>query len=237
MLQQIKNDLTGLGDSERAKNLSRFFKTGKGDYGEGDIFIGITVPEQRKVADKYIDLALNDLRKLLESRIHEYRLTALLILVSKYKKADYAGKDEIFSFYLRNLKGINNWDLVDLSAPRILGDFLLKRDRGVLFKLAKSKNLWERRIAVLSTFAFIENNDFEDALSIAKRLLNDEHDLIHKAVGWMLREIGKKDRGTEDRFLRKYSSQMPRVMLSYAIEKFDEETRKKYLAHTKHKEM
>lgn len=229
MLDQIRKDLSQLSNSERAKNLSWFFKTGKGQYGEGDIFLGISVPEQRKVAKRYIDLSLKDLQELLSSKIHEHRLTALLILVFKYEKADNVGKEQIFRFYLKNTENINNWDLVDLSAPRIIGDYLYKKDRSILFKLAKSNNLWERRIAILSTFNFIRNNDFEDSLSIAKLLLHDEHDLIHKAVGWMLREIGKKDQEIEERFVSKYCSEMPRTMLRYAIEKFDENKRKYYL--------
>ena len=235
MLDQIKRDLSQLSNPEKAKKLSGFFKTGKGQYGEGDIFLGIPVPEQRKVAKRYIDLPLNDLQNLLSSKIHEHRLTALLILVSKYEKADNSGKDEIFSFYLKNTQNINNWDLVDLSAPKIVGDYLFNKDKSILFKLAKSNNLWERRIAILSTFKFIRNNDFEDALSISEILLHDEHDLIHKAVGWMLREIGKRDQEIEERFLSKYCMQMPRTMLRYAIEKFDENKRKFYLAQIAHK--
>jgi 3-methyladenine DNA glycosylase AlkD len=230
MLDQIKRDLSQLSNPEKAKKLSGFFKTGKGQYGEGDIFLGIPVPEQRKVAKRYIDLTLNDLQELLSSKIHEHRLTALLILVSKYEKADNSGKDEIFSFYLKNTEYVNNWDLVDLSAPKIVGDYLFNKDTSILFKLAKSNNLWERRIAVLSTFKFIRNNDFEDALSISELLLDDKHDLIHKAVGWMLREIGKRDQEIEERFLSRYCMQMPRTMLRYAIEKFDENKRKFYLA-------
>ncbi len=230
MLDQIKRDLLRLSDPEKAKKLSGFFKTGKGQYGEGDIFLGIPVPEQRKVAKKYRDLPLSDIQELLSSKIHEHRLTALIILVSKYEKADDSGKKEIFSFYLKNTENINNWDLVDLSAPKIVGDYLFNKDTSILFKLAKSDNLWERRIAVLSTFTFIRNNDFEDALHISKLLLRDEHDLIHKAVGWMLREIGKRDQETEERFLNKHCMQMPRTMLRYAIEKFDKNKRKFYLA-------
>ncbi|MEE8571190.1 MAG: DNA alkylation repair protein [Candidatus Bathyarchaeia archaeon] len=230
MLDQIKRDLLRLSDPEKAKKLSGFFKTGKGQYGEGDIFLGIPVPEQRKVAKKYRDLPLSDVQELLSSKIHEHRLTALIILVSKYEKADDSGKKEIFSFYLKNTENIDNWDLVDLSAPKIVGDYLFNKDTSILFKLAKSDNLWERRIAVLSTFTFIRNNDFEDALSISELLLHDEHDLIHKAVGWMLREIGKRDQETEERFLNKHCMQMPRTMLRYAIEKFDKNKRKFYLA-------
>jgi 3-methyladenine DNA glycosylase AlkD len=235
MLNRIKRDLSQLSNPEKAKKLSGFFKTGKGQYGEGDIFLGIPVPEQRKVAKRYIDLPLYNLQELLSSKIHEHRLTALLILVFKYGKADTSGKDEIFRFYLKNTEHINNWDLVDLSAPKIVGDYLINNDRLILFKLAKSTNLWERRIAILSTLAFIRNNDFEDALRISELLLHDEHDLIHKAVGWMLREIGKRDLEIEERFLSKYCMQMPRTMLRYAIEKFDENKRKFYLAQTTHK--
>ena len=230
LLNQIKRDLSQLSNPEKARILSRFFKTGKGQYGEGDIFLGIPVPEQRKVAKRYPDLPLNDLQELLSSKIHEHRLTALLILVLKYGKADKTGKDLIFSFYLKNTGNINNWDLVDLTAPRIVGDYLFNKDTSILFRLAKSNNLWERRIAILSTFNFIRNNDFDDALSISELLLHDKHDLIHKAVGWMLREIGKRDQEIEEQFLRKYHKQMPRTMLRYAIEKFNEKKRKLYLS-------
>jgi 3-methyladenine DNA glycosylase AlkD len=235
MLDHVKRDLSQLSNPEKAKKISRFFKTGKGQYGEGDIFLGIPVPEQRKVAKRYTDLPLTDLQELLSSRIHEHRLTALLILVAKYGKADNSGKTEIFSFYLKNTENINNWDLVDLSAPKIVGDYLFNKDTAILDNLAKSNNLWERRIAILSTFTFIRNNHFEDALNIAELLLHDEHDLIHKAVGWMLREIGKRDQEREERFLYKYSMQMPRTMLRYAIEKFDEQKRKFYLTQITHK--
>ena len=235
MLNQIKKDLLQLGNPEKAIKLSGFFKTGKGQYGEGDVFLGIPVPEQRKVAKRYLDLSLDDLQELLRSEIHEYRLTALLILVSKYGKADSSGKDEIFVFYLKNTEYVNNWDLVDLSAPKIVGNYLVNKDRSILFKLVKSSNLWERRIAVLATFMFIRNDDFEDALRISKLLLCDEHDLIHKAVGWMLREIGKRDQEVEEGFLSEYFKQMPRTMLRYAIEKFDEDKRNFYLSRTTHK--
>ena len=229
MLNKRKKDLAQLGDPERAKNSRWFFKTGKGQYGEGEIFIGIPVPEQRKVAKKYADLLLADLQELLRSKIHEHRFTALLILISKYRKAEELGKKEIFDFYLRNTENVSNWDLVDLSAPKIVGDYLLNRERSLLYKLAKSDSLWERRISILSTFTFIDNNDLEDALNISELLLHDEHDLIHKAVGWALREIGKKDQNVEEQFLAKHYFHMPRIMLRYAIEKFDEKRRKKYL--------
>jgi 3-methyladenine DNA glycosylase AlkD len=229
MLDQIKKEMAQLSDPHRAKNLSWFFKTGKGQYGEGDIFLGIPVPEQRKIAKRYVDLSLEDLHELLNSKVHEHRFTALVILISKYRKAEESGKKEIFDFYLRNTENVNNWDLVDLSAPRIVGDYLINRERSILYKLAKSDSLWERRISILSTFTFIYNNDFEDALNISELLLHDEHDLIHKAVGWALREIGKRDQNVEERFLAKHCLHMPRTMLRYAIEKFDEEKRKRYL--------
>lgn len=228
-LEKIKNDLNALRNSEKQKILSSFFKTGKGQYGEGDLFLGIPVPQQRKVAKNYYGISLTDLQELLNSRIHEYRLTALVILAAKYKKANNEKKLSIFNFYLENTKNIDNWDLVDISAPKIVGEFLSNKDKKILYKLARSKNLWERRISILSTFTFIKNNFFEDTLKISKILLNDNHDLIHKAVGWMLREIGKRDQEVEEQFLKKYYLKMPRTMLRYAIEKFDEKKRKYYL--------
>jgi 3-methyladenine DNA glycosylase AlkD len=235
MLDHIKRDLSQLRNPEKAKKLSGFFKTGIGQYGEGDIFLGIPVPEQRKVAKKYLHLPFTDLQALLNSEIHEHRLTALVILVSKYRKTDNPGKDEIFRFYLNNTENINNWDLVDVSAPKIVGEHLRDKDTTILFKLAQSGNLWERRIAILSTFTFIRHNDFDVALSIAELLVQDEHDLIHKAVGWMLREIGKRNQEIEEQFLRKHSWQMPRTMLRYAIEKFEAKKRKFYLDQRTHK--
>ena len=225
----LKKDLLQLSNPEKAKKLSGFFKTGKGQYGEGDLFLGIPVPEQRKIAKKYVDLSSNDIQKLLNSKTHEHRLTALLVLIFKYKKAENSGKEQIFNFYLKNTKNINNWDLVDLSAPKIIGDYLVNKDKLILYELAKSNNLWERRISILSTFKFIANNDFKDALKISELLLHDRHDLIHKAVGWALREIGKRNQEVEERFLTKYCTQMPRTMLRYAIEKFDETKRKFFL--------
>jgi len=227
-LDDLKLDLRKESDSEKAKILQRFFKTGKGEYGEEDIFLGITVPKQRQIAIKYESLALKDIQLLLKSKIHEERLTALLILVNNYKKSE--NKSEIYDFYLKNTKNINSWDLVDLSAQVIIGTYLEDKDRSILYKLAKSSNLWERRIAIISTFHFIKNNDFSDALKIAEILLNDKHDLIHKAVGWMLREIGKRDISVLENFLKKNYHSMPRTMLRYAIEKFPEKKRKMYLA-------
>jgi 3-methyladenine DNA glycosylase AlkD len=228
-LLKLKKELQSIADKEQSKNLQSFFKTGKGEYGEGDIFLGIKVPVQRKIAKKYIDLSLKDLQNLLDSKIHEYRFTALIIIIQKNRGLDISSK-EIFDFYIKNFKNVNNWDLVDISAPHIVGRYLFdKSNRKILYKFAKSKNLWEKRISIVSTFAFIRENQFEDTLKIAEILLNDEHDLIHKAVGWALREVGKKDRKTEEIFLKKYYKQMPRTMLRYAIEKFPEDLRIFYL--------
>lgn len=225
----IEKNLQRLANPEQAKILQRFFKTGKGQYGEGDIFLGIKVPEQRKVAKKYLDLSLKEIQEMLSSKIHEHRLTSLFILIEKYKKSNDNEKKKIFDFYLKKTKNINNWDLVDLSAPNIAGDYLSDKSRGILYKLAKSKNLWERRIAIVSTYAFIRNNQFEDTLKISEILLNDKHDLIHKAVGWMLREVGKRNQAIEEEFLKKHYQTMPRTMLRYSIERFSEGKRKFYM--------
>lgn len=226
-LSNLKSDLKKLADPEQAKHLARFFKTGKGEYGEGDIFLGIKVPDQRKVAKEYTNLSLKDIQILLKSKIHEHRFVTLLILIDKYNKTD--NKEEIVNIYLKNAKNVNNWDLVDLSAHKILGDYLLDKDRKILYKLAKSRNLWEKRIAIISTFAFINKNQFDDTLQISEILLNDKHDLIHKAVGWMLREVGKKKQSVEEKFLKQHYKKMPRTMLRYAIEKFDDNKRKFYM--------
>jgi len=228
-LNRLKKDLQKQADPYRAKVLLRFFKTGKGEYGEGDRFFGIPVPEQRQIAKKYKTLSLQDLQELISSRIHEHRLVALLILILQYARAHEQGKRDIVKFYLDNTRHINNWDLVDLSAEKILGSFLLGNDREILYRLAESPNLWERRIAVMSTFAFIRQGQFEDTFRLAEMLLRDPHDLIHKAVGWMLREIGKRDQGSEERFLQEHSQTMPRTMLRYAIERFEQEKRTSYL--------
>lgn len=228
--EELKDELLKLKDSNKAYNLSRFFKTGKGQYGEGDIFLGITVPVQRLIAGKYTNLELGELKKFLQSEIHEFRLTALIILSSKFRKAQESEKEEIVKFYLANTQYINNWDLVDLSAPNILGSNLLDKDRSVLYKLARSENLWEKRIAIIATLAFIRKGEFGDTFKIAEVLLHDKHDLIQKAVGWMLREVGKKDLDAEFSFLDKHYRSMPRTSLRYSIERFDPEKRTQYLA-------
>ncbi len=225
MLNQLINELDSIKNSEQAEIYQRFFKTGKGEYGEGDIFLGIKVPTLRKVARKYKNLSLQKLKELIKSKIHEHRFIALIILMDKYK----INKQDAFDFYLNHTKQINNWDLVDISAPNIIGDFLYEKERNILYDLANSENLWEQRIAIISTLNFIRKNDFQDTLLISEILINHEHDLIHKAVGWMLREVGKRDLETEEKFLKFHYKKMPRTMLRYAIEKFPEEKRKKYL--------
>jgi len=230
MIKRLISLMDCQANPEKAKILSRFFKTGKGEYGEGDKFLGITVPIQRQNSKKYINLELKDIQKLLNSKYHEHRLTGLIILTLKYKKADEIFKKQIFNFYLKNTKHINNWDLVDLTAPNIIGNYLLDKDRSLIYKLSLSKHLWERRIAVLSTFAFIRESQLQDTLRVTKILINDKHDLIQKAVGWMLREIGKRNLTIEEEFLKKYFKQMGRTALRYAIEKFPEEKRKYYLS-------
>lgn len=215
----------------KAKLFARYFKTGKGEYGEGDRFLGLTVPQQRRIAKKYRDLPLRDIEKLLHSSIHEYRLTALFILTDQFKRANETERKKFYDIYLANTKYINNWDLIDLSARDIVGGYLINKpkERNILCKLAKSKSLWERRIAVLATFAFLRTNDFRDSFAIAEILLHDKHDLIHKAVGWMLREVGKRDQLVEEVFLKKHYQAMPRTMLRYAIERFPETKRRSYL--------
>jgi 3-methyladenine DNA glycosylase AlkD len=228
-IKRVKQEIKEFSNKELAVFLQRFFKTGPGQYGEGDKFAGIKVPVSRKIAINNSDLSLSEIKELLHSEVHEERLIGLLILVNQYKKSDEAQREKIFKFYISSAKRINNWDLVDLSAPQILGAFLVDKDKDILFKFAHSKNLWEKRIAVLSTFSFIKINRFDTALQISEILLNDDHDLIHKAVGWMLREIGKRDLNTEEKFLKKHYTKMPRTMLRYAIEKFPEAKRQKYL--------
>jgi 3-methyladenine DNA glycosylase AlkD len=226
----LKQELRQAGTMERAETCAWFFKTGKGQYAEGDKFLGVNVPSQRKLAKKYLSLPLSEIKLLVDSPYHEDRLTGLIILTLQYPKADLKKQKEIYNFYLKYTKSINNWDLVDLSAPNIVGNFLLNKDREVLCRLASSKNLWEKRIAIVSTFAFIRNKEAEYTFKISEILLNDDHDLIHKAVGWMLREVGKRcGREVEEKFLKIHYQKMPRTMLRYAIEHFEEEKRQKYL--------
>lgn len=229
ILEGIKKEISLHKSLEKAKVLSRFFKTGKGEYGEGDLFLGLTVPESRRIAKIFSQASKNEISVLLKSAFHEERLIALLILMEQYKKGGEKDQKNIFTFYLKNTRYINNWDLVDVTCRDIVGAYLFTRDRKVLRKLARSRSLWERRIAIVSTWYFIARNQFEDTLAIAEILLEDRHDLIHKATGWMLREVGKRSEETEERFLLKYAMQMPRTMLRYAIERFPEKKRRGYL--------
>jgi len=225
----LKTELKKTATPETKNTLEYFFKTKPGQYAENDIFLGVKVPEMRKIAKKYSSLNFKEIKKLLDDKIHEYRFIALIILSENFKKSDEKEKKKIFDFYLKNITQINNWDLVDLSAPKIVGAYLGNKDKRILYKLVRSKNLWERRIAIVSTFAFIRNNDFFDTLTVSELFLNDKEDLIHKATGWMLRELGKKDEKVLKQFLDKFRTQMPRTMLRYAIEKFSTLERKKYL--------
>ena len=228
-LTDIRKDLRAAATPQRAEASARFFKTGPGEYGEGDKFIGVSVPDQRKIAKKYKDISLNEAEELLGSPVHEERLVALFVLVGIFQKGSEADKQNIFDFYLKNASKVNNWDLVDSSAP-YLGQYLLDRDRSILTKLAKSDNLWERRIAIMTSFAFIMHGESKTTFEIADILLNDPHDLIQKAVGWMLREVGKRvSQAEEEAFLASRYKSMPRTMLRYAIERFDEPLRKAYL--------
>lgn len=230
-LSAFRSELKSLASPQRAEHLSRFFKTGKGEYAEGDRFLGISVPAQRSLVKKYSALSLANLEKSLNSRWHEERLTSLLILVDKFKTGNEQQQSAIFELYLRNTKQINNWDLVDSSAPYIVGAFLADRNKDQLIRLAHSDVLWERRIAILATFCYIKKGDAAFALQIAEILLSDRHDLIHKAVGWMLREVGKRCApDIEISFLKKHHKKMPRTMLRYAIERFEQTERRAWLS-------
>ena len=228
----IRHHLRAESDPKFAEQSQRYFKTGPGEYGEGDKFIGIRVPVLRSIAKQHRDLPLADTEALLRSQIHEERLLALLILVMRYDKGDATVRKDVFDLYCRNLQFVNNWDLVDSSAHLIVGPFLQNRSRRLLHRLAKSDVLWERRIAIMSTFTFIKDGEFDETLKIAESLLHDDEDLIHKAVGWMLREVGNRDRPVEEAFLKRHCHDMPRTMLRYAIEKFPEQQRKRYLHGT-----
>ncbi|MBI5037947.1 MAG: DNA alkylation repair protein [Candidatus Kerfeldbacteria bacterium] len=222
-----------LAASPRQAKIARwFFKTGKGEYGAGDRFTGIRVPVVRKLAKQYRELALVDAVRLLASTIHEHRMVALYIMIQQFDRGDRAIQTKIYRLYVKHRRQINNWDLVDTTAPNIVGTFLLNRPRTELYRLARSKMLWDRRIAILATYTYIRQGDFTDTLKIATLLVRDSHDLMHKAVGWMLREVGNRDQAAEEQFLKKYYRSMPRTMLRYAIEKFPERIRKRYLAGT-----
>ncbi len=227
--EKIREELEALSTPEKKEFLPYFFKTGKGQYGEGDKFLGVVVPDSRKIAKKYKDIPFQEVKNLLNSQYHECRLCALLILVERFKKADEQNRKAIYEFYLSHTHRINNWDLVDLSSQYIVGEYLLDKDRSVLYRLADSELLWDQRIAVLATFPFIRNHDFEDLLALSEKLLHHKHDLMHKAVGWLLREAGKKDKTVLIGFLDRYYKEMPRTMLRYSIEKLTPEERAYYM--------
>src|SRR5271163_3595829 len=226
----LLRDLEAVANERNARDLAWFFKTGKGEYGEGDLFVGITVPVARKIALRYCQLPLTDIAKLLASPMHEHRFAALEILVAQYECGEVGRQQEIFDFYLQNTHRINNWDLVDTSAPYIVGEHLLTRPRGKLDELASSPSLWERRIAMVTTLGLVRHGELKDTFRIARKLLKDKEPLIHKAVGWILREAGKVSRPELVRFLEKHSAKMPRTTLRYAIERFSPEERKLWLS-------
>ena len=225
----IQKRLRQFASKAKAALLQRFFKTGPGQYGEGDKFLGVMVPQTRQVVKEFLDTPLAEVVKLLRSPWHEERLCALLLLVSKFERGDDVMRKKVFGLYLRNTQYVNNWDLVDLSAHKIVGPYLDGGSRSLLHRLVRSKSLWERRIAVVATFPYIGRSDFADSLALAEKLLDDDHDLMHKAVGWMLREVGKKDTVVLEEFLKKHHHAMPRTTLRYAIERFPEAKRKRYL--------
>ncbi len=227
---QARDALMALADPAKAKFLAGFFKTGKGQYGEGDRFLGINVPSIRKVAKFFHNLPLPDCEELLQSEYNDARLLALIILVNHYEKGNDQIQGLVFETYLKRRQFVNNWNLVDASAPYIAGGHLLRRSRVMLYQLGQSKSLWDRRIAIVATFAFIRQDDFVDTLRITEQLLGDQHDLIHKACGWMLREVGKRNQPVLEQFLRQFYRQMPRTTLRYAIERFTPAVRNAYLA-------
>ncbi len=228
-LREIRSELRKLGSPEKARKTRRFFKTGPGEYGQGDVFLGVNAPELKRLVREYQDVPQPVVRQLLTSSIHEERALALLILVRRYLKGTESERARIYELYLRNTRYVNNWDLVDGSAEHIVGAFLMDKSKKPICRMALSRNLWERRIAIISTFHFIKQGDFSETLKISEMLLQDEEDLIHKATGWMLREVGKRDIATEEKFLKKHYKKMPRTMLRYAIERFPESKRQRYL--------
>ncbi len=229
MLSRLQRQLRNLANTAVAEQSLRFFKTGKGEYGEGDKFLGVRVPTIRAIAKEHKDLPIADILHVLTSPYHEERLLALILLVNRFEKSGQEDRRSIYKLYLENTAYINGWDLVDSSAHQIVGGYLFNKNRRKLLSLSKSLSLWERRISIISTYHFIRNNQYEDTLNISRKLLHDDQDLIHKAVGWMLREVGNRDRKAEEGFLLEHYKVMPRTMLRYAIEKFDEEDRKLYL--------
>lgn len=227
--KNIQQELESYSTPEKKEFLPYFFKTGKGQYGEGDKFLGVVVPDTRKVAKKHKQIDFADVATLLDNEYHECRLCALLILVERFKKATEDERKMIYDFYLSKTRFINNWDLVDLSARDIVGEYLVDKDRTDLYRLADSSLLWDQRIAVVSTYTFIRKNDFKDIIALSEKLLNHKHDLMHKVIGWMLREAGKRDKSVLIAFLDKHYKEMPRTMLRYSIEKLSPEERAYYM--------
>ncbi len=234
--EQVKLETARFAKPDAVEGKKKFFKAIPGGYGEGDEFIAVANGDIRKIAKLHIDLSFSEIEKLLSSTIHEYRQTGLFTLVFQFERAaqkrfyDSGGQKAVYEFYLAHLDAVNNWDLVDLTAHYIIGTFLLdKKDRSHIYQLAETKDLWRERVAIISTFAFIRNMDFDDILNLAEKFISHQHGLIHKAVGWMLRETGNRNRLTEENFLKEHYKKMPRTMLRYAIEKFPEELRQKYL--------
>jgi len=230
---KAREEIRALADKEIAQHSLRFFKTGKGEYGYGDIFLGVRAPKIRLIAKKHIDISIADMKTLIQSKYHEERLLGLIILVNKYSKnRDKKTRNQLYKIYVSSFKYINNWDLVDVTCPHVIGKHLMDKDRSILYAWAKTEDLWTKRIAIVSTHCFIRKNELQDTFKIAEILLHDTHDLIHKAVGWMLRESGKRDIEKEEDFLKKHYRTMPRTMLRYAIERFPEPKRQKYLKGT-----
>lgn len=227
-MDSIKNKIALMANPEKARVLQGFFKTGSGEYGEGDVFLGLTSGQIKEIAKNNLSCGMREISLLLESKIHEERACALRILTLAYAKFPERRR-EIFNFYLQNTKCINNWDLVDMSSYSIVGDYLSDKDKTLLYNLAKSKVIWERRIAIVSTYSFIKKRKFEYTFRICEMLMEDKHDLIHKACGWMLREVGKKNEKYLESFLEMHYKKMPRTMLRYAIERFSKEKRRRYL--------
>ncbi len=230
---KASEEIQALADKERAVHSKKFFKTGKGEYGYGDIFLGVRTPQIRSIAKKNISISTTEMKTLIKSKYHEERLLGLIILANKYSKdKDEKVRNQLYKIYVSSFKYVNNWDLVDVTCPHVVGKHLMDKERSILYSWARSEDLWTKRIAIVSTHWFIRKNDLDDTFKIAEILLNDEHDLIHKAVGWMLREAGKRDLEKEEIFLKKHYKNMPRTMLRYSIEKFPEPKRQKYLKGT-----
>ena len=230
---KAREEIRALANKEIAQHSLRFFKTDKEEYGHGDLFLGVRAPKIRSIAKEHIDISITDMKTLIQSKYHEERFLGLIILVNKYAKTkDKKNRNQLYKIYVSSFKYINNWNLVDVTCPHVTGKHLIDKDRTILYKWAKSEDLWTKRIAMISTFYFIRKNDLDDTFKIADMLLQDEHDLIHKAVGWMLREAGKRDIKKEETFLKKHYKTMPRTMLRYSIEKFPETKRQKYLKGT-----